>query len=553
MAGSASSIRAGKAYVELGTDDNLLKAGLDKAKRMLQTWGTSLQSIGSSMGRLGLTITAPFVLAAKIFENSGSELVRLAGQTGSLVESLSALGYAAGQVGVDLESMAHSVGHMQRNCQRHPESAAALALLHLRAADLVNLAPDEQLSKIAAAISAIGNPALKTAAAMAVFGRSGAELLPLLNQGRAGISAFVKQASALGLIMSTEDATAADELRKSLSTLWAQLKAIAIQVGSALAPSLQALARFIGPILKSSLDWIRENRALVATVAGVGAALVITGGALFALGTIATGVAAGIGVLTTAFGLLASVVGAILSPVGLVVAALGGLGYVLLTKTEAGQQALGYLGKKFTELKSTAVTAWGGISAALQSGDLAAAAEVAAAGMQVAWLQLVADLVQPWADAKAKILSGWEELSAYAQAKMTTVQIYWSEMTAFFSEEWTRAHDLPVRRVGEVGRVHHRRGQGLHRAYVAAWTFVKSEFLRLVDVMSAAWERLARQDHRGFESRADGDGLCHPRCPGCPRRLERAQRVRHRQEFPGPHGRGRRAGRRRGGGRARRD
>ena len=99
------------------------------------------------------------------------------------------------------------------------------------------------------------------------------------------------------------------------------------------------------------------------------------------------------------------------------------------------------------------------------------------------------DLVQPWADAKAFILSGWEEISAFALAKMTTVKIYFSEMTAFFSEEWTRLTNYLSAVWEKWGGFVIGVGKGFIAPYVAAWTFVKSEFLRLVDLMSTAWEK----------------------------------------------------------------
>jgi hypothetical protein len=50
---------------------------------------------------------------------------------------------------------------------------------------LLKLAPEDQFTQVAAAISKIENPAQRSAAAMAIFGKSGAELLPLFADGGA--------------------------------------------------------------------------------------------------------------------------------------------------------------------------------------------------------------------------------------------------------------------------------------------------------------------------------------------------------------------------------
>jgi hypothetical protein len=486
-------IKAGGAFVELFADDSLLVRGLDTAKRRLQAWGKSLEAIGRPMLALGLGIAAPFAAAARIFETTGSEMLALSRRTGASVEELSALSFAAEQANVSSESLEHGIRHLQKSlfeaATGSAEAQMAFTELGQSAADLSRMTAGGQLAALASGLSKFANPAEKAGLAMKLLGRGGTEMLPLLNMGAAGIGQLTARASELGLVLSGETAVAADELRKASLALWGQLKMVAVVVGEAITPALQEVVKWVSPIIKSFTAWVRENRSLATTIALVGGGLIVAGGALAGLGVVVTAVGTGLGVLATALGLVGSVLATIVSPVGLVVAALGGLGYALVTRTEAGQQALGYLGQKFSELKDTALTSWDGISAALQSGDLAAAANIAFLGVKVAWLELTADLVQPYADAKAFILSGLEEISAFALAKFTTVKIYWSEMTAFFSEEWNRLVNYLSGVWEKWGGFVIGVGKGFIAPYVAAWTFVKSEFLRLVDLMSTAWEK----------------------------------------------------------------
>ncbi len=50
---SASAIRAGQAYVELATRDNLLNRGLKAAQQKLKTFAASTNAIGRSMSNIG--------------------------------------------------------------------------------------------------------------------------------------------------------------------------------------------------------------------------------------------------------------------------------------------------------------------------------------------------------------------------------------------------------------------------------------------------------------------------------------------------------------------
>jgi len=65
MAG-AQGIRAGRAYVEVGTHDKYI-AGLHNAQRRLRAFGAAVGAIGAKMMRVGAMMAAPLFLAAKGF------------------------------------------------------------------------------------------------------------------------------------------------------------------------------------------------------------------------------------------------------------------------------------------------------------------------------------------------------------------------------------------------------------------------------------------------------------------------------------------------------
>jgi hypothetical protein len=243
---SSANIRAGRAYVELGIDDKLGKA-LDKAGKKLQAFGQEVAKIGLGVQAAGLAVLAPLLASAKVFAEMGDAVNKASDRTGVAVEQLSALAYAAKQSGSDLAGLGTGLKHMQKTLaaagQGSAEAGTALQRLGLAVGDLQGLSPDKQFELIADRISAIGDPALRAAMAMAIFGKSGTDLLPLMKDGAAGIRALTEQAERLGLVISATDATLATEFGDTLDDLWQQIKMVTFQIGAAISSALLPFAR----------------------------------------------------------------------------------------------------------------------------------------------------------------------------------------------------------------------------------------------------------------------------------------------------------------------
>lgn len=78
----------------------------------------------------------------------------------------------------------------------------------------------------------------KTALALKVFGKAGAELIPLLNEGRDGIARYSAELRSLGGEVSPETAKAADEFNDNLDKLKVTAGGLALQMATALLPTL---------------------------------------------------------------------------------------------------------------------------------------------------------------------------------------------------------------------------------------------------------------------------------------------------------------------------
>ena len=449
---SSSNIRAGAAYIELYAKDNRLVKGLNAAAAKLKAFGAGITSIGTKLAGLGAGLVTPFLGAAKMFADMGSDLVDMSQRTGVSVEALSELSFAAAQSGADVETLEGSLKKMQKflvtAAEGSKEANDALGQLGLSMADLSRLAPEGQFSLIADRLSQLQNPALRTAMAMEIFGKSGTKLMPLMQGGAKGIEELRKQARDLGLTMSTEDAQAAEAFGDKIDALWMVLKRTVFTIGSTLAPLLTQVADAIMRAAKTTSDWITRNKGLVVTIFKVGAAVLAGGAALVVLGASISGlgvVLGGIATLITtagaAIGTLGTILASLLSPIGLVIAGLGALAAYLLYSTGAGGDALTWLGDQFKALKDTALAAWQGIGDALAAGDLALAARIVWLTMKMEWQRGINFLEAKWLDFKGFFVGVWQG-AVFGIARLMTdawsgIQVAWLETITVPSNAWT--------------------------------------------------------------------------------------------------------------------
>ncbi len=467
-----NAIRAGRAFVELFAEAKPLVRGLRNAERDLKRYGANVAKIGAGMIAASAAIAAPLALSARAFAETGDQIAKMARRTSFTVESLSELGFAADRSGTSIESLETSIRRMQRTIHNAGRglstSTEALAALGLSFERLDGMRPDAQFALIADKLGQVQDATTRAALAMEVFGRSGTELLPLIEADMARLQA---RARALGLTIATEDATAAEKLKDAFTDLRAVVKRLQFAIGAAFAESLGRALERITQAIVAVREFVDRNRALVMlsisaaiALAGVGAALVSLGLALKV---------AGIGM-----GVLAGLFGFILSPIGLVVAAVAGLGYALVRYTDIGKAALAALVERFGTLLAFARATVGGIADALSSGDIGKAADVLWAALKFAWLAGTNALRKLWATfwggLQATMATGWYGIIATAQGVWNKLVTGWDTAMDALLSAWE----------GFVNRILVG-WQYVQAAAAKAWNYVKGLWERGFDVEAA--------------------------------------------------------------------
>ncbi len=440
----ANAIRAGRAFVEIFAEDSQLQRVLARVSVRMTSFGQGLSRIGAGLAGVGTAIVTPFLTAAKVFADVGSELVDMSQRTGASVEALSELAFAADQTGTSLTSLETGIKFLQKNLVAAAEGSAeaqeSFAKLGLSLADLQGLAPDEQFARIATGIAAIQDPAERTAAVLRIFGRSGTELLPLLSNGAEGIRLLREEAHRLGLSMSTADAQAAEAFGDSLATVLAVGRRVAVAIGSAVAPALDKFAQAAARIGATVIRWAENNRELLATIFKVGVGITVAGAAILAIGSAIAGAGAIIGALGSGLALIGTVAAAIASPLGLAVAAIAALGAAAVQYTESGRAAFESVRNAVAGFATRMVESFQAVSDALAAGDIALAVQVLWLTIQAEFSRGVVFLKTKWAEFKDAFLALWTE-AVFGLARLATegfagVQEVWADVTTGMTAAW---------------------------------------------------------------------------------------------------------------------
>ena len=250
----------GTLVVRMAADSAQMRSELDRVKGELKKTDSGVSALSGAFKGLG-GIVATFSFAAVITQamQAASALNDTAVKTGLSIDALQRLQFAATLSGGSLEGVSGAVARMQKALvgaeEGGKEAVAALDRLGLSAQQIFGLSPDKQFEAIAQKIASIQDPAERTTAAMNLFGRSGAELIPTLLAIGTNGEAMAAQLSAIGGPVSDKAIANVDTLGDQFDVLKTGAKNTAIEL-TALASAI------LVPLLRETNEWIKSLRIL---------------------------------------------------------------------------------------------------------------------------------------------------------------------------------------------------------------------------------------------------------------------------------------------------
>lgn len=405
MAGR-KGIKAGEAFIAIRAIDQTA-AVLQAVGARLSALSAQVQAIGLGLVKLGALIVGPFLLAAKIFANVGDKLGKMSKKIGFSVESLSELEVAAELAGGNIEGFEKSIFKMQDFIEDAGDGLATytrvLDKLGISMDDLKGKSPDEQFGLIVDSLADLDDIQRRNALATDIFGRGIKGLLPMLDQGAAGIEKLKQEARDRGLVITAEDAKAAEEFTDTMSLLGKVVRIVMFRIGATVAPVIANIAKWFSNLSKGIQDFIKRNEAMFQTIFRFGGIILIAGLALLALAAVIKLAAFAFSALAFVITVVKVVITALValftflvSPIGLIVVALAALTAAFLLFTKQGQAISQIFQKAFGDIVKVAKDTFAGIANALKAGDIELAAKIAWTGLKIIFFTTISALKKAW-------------------------------------------------------------------------------------------------------------------------------------------------------------
>lgn len=234
--------------------DAKLDAANAKLSRFEKTTNGHLGKMQASFGKfnkaLGMVgvgvsfaaVTYGLASAAKKAIEFGDEMGKAAAKTGIAAPEFSELAYAAKQNDIELTALGAALKKFQVNISEAGSGSkaqlATFRALGIEFDDLRKLSPDKQFELVAEQISRLKDPADRTRAAVELFGKAGADLLPMFEDGASGIRKLREEAKELGATLTDEQVKKLQEADDAIKRLTQTWDGLARTLTAKVAPSL---------------------------------------------------------------------------------------------------------------------------------------------------------------------------------------------------------------------------------------------------------------------------------------------------------------------------
>src|SRR4051812_28414890 len=197
MAGGVGNLTVG-----LNLDYAQYTAGLTKAQAQAQQFATNFKASFAGNLAAGFTrdiirglaqIPGAFKDAIAGAIDAADHLNDLSKKTGIAADTLGGIGFAAKQAGGDLESAAAGIGKLNKSIAEAAaggkEAAEGFAVIGVAVKDASGATKnaDQVLSEVADKFASYADGPEKAALALRLFGKAGADMIPLLNDGGAAL------------------------------------------------------------------------------------------------------------------------------------------------------------------------------------------------------------------------------------------------------------------------------------------------------------------------------------------------------------------------------
>jgi hypothetical protein len=266
----------------------------ERVHKSFERMGEKVKETALEFAKLGATILIGQSIESAIEKSIeySETLVKTGQQLGVTTRFLQEFRFAAGQTATSAEAADKSLAKFSvtlgKAAEGNKTSAEAFSRLGVKIADSSgNLRPSEAIFRdVADAISKLKGPAEQSAAAVALFGRGGQSLLPILLAGANGFNKFAEEAEKVGLVLGEgtierleEVSNAARKVKQEISVELARIIGDNAEALFALGRGAVAAASAIGNLIQQykGARFLEKNGDILAELTSSGDTLAALG------------------------------------------------------------------------------------------------------------------------------------------------------------------------------------------------------------------------------------------------------------------------------------
>lgn len=255
-----------KLFGSIMVDNKAANDSISKTESLASKFGKGLSSGIKTAAKWGVALTgaaatggAALFGMAKNAADTGDRIDKLSQKIGMSRQGFQTWEYILSQNGTSIEVLQGGMKKLNKTLDDAKNgskgAAESFARVGLSIDDIKNMNPEQAFEATVKALQAMPEGAEKAALANELLGRSGSELMPLLNGSAESVEALKQQAHDLGIVMSDDAVGASATFTDTLDNLQRSFGAVVAKIGVAVMPMMQQLA-----------DWIIANMPMIQNV-----------------------------------------------------------------------------------------------------------------------------------------------------------------------------------------------------------------------------------------------------------------------------------------------
>lgn len=235
----------GSIFVDLLMNDANFTQGSKRAGKAVNDFQKEIKGAsGFVTGLAAALTTGAFGVFVANALHAADETNKMARSLGIATENFQALNLVADEAGVQTENLANLIGKAQKTIVAAAQggSTKAFDAIGVSIKDIINLRPDEQFEALAVGLSKIENPTTRNALAMQIFGKSGRDVVNMLEDFSAKVEEAREFNDKFNITLNDIDGRKIEEANDTFARLGKAVGGLGNTIAVQLAPVITGLS-----------------------------------------------------------------------------------------------------------------------------------------------------------------------------------------------------------------------------------------------------------------------------------------------------------------------